>query len=111
MLVIAGVFQIFAATTALAHDRIYEGTPQYLFAFDLTAWGWLLLIAGILSIAAGFAALRGQTWARIVGIGVAGLSMIVQFLFIPHYPVWSLLVIAIDTVIIWGLAVYRRDAL
>lgn len=109
MLVITGVFQIFTAIMALAHDRLYEGTPQYLFDFNLTVWGWLLLLAGILSIAAGFAALRGLTWARIVGIGTAGLSMVVQFLFAPHYPVWSLLVIVIDATIILGLAMYRRQ--
>ena len=93
------------------HDKIYVGTPQYLFAFDLTVWGWAQLLTGILSVAAGFAALRGLTWARIVGIGLACLSMVIQFMFIPHYPIWSLLVIALDFVIIWGLATYRRDAL
>ena len=79
-------------------------------------WDWAQLLTGILSVAAGFAALRGLTlrgltWARIVGIGLAGLSMVIQFLFTPHYPVWSLLVIAVDVVIIWALATYRRDAL
>jgi hypothetical protein len=47
---------------------------------------------------------------RIVGIGLACLSMVIQFMFIPHYPIWSLLVIALDAVIIWGLATYRPDA-
>ena len=109
MLVITGVLQIFTAVMALAHDRIYEGTPQYLFAFDLTVWGWLLLLAGILSMAAGFGALRAQTWARAVGIATAAFSTLVQFLFIPHYPVWSILVIAVDVTIIWALATHRRD--
>jgi uncharacterized membrane protein YphA (DoxX/SURF4 family) len=111
MLVIAGLMQVFIGITALVHDKIYDGTPQYLFALDLTVWGWAQLLTGILSVAAGFAALRGLTWARIVGIGLAGLSMVVQFLFTPHYPIWSLLVIAVDVVIIWALATYHRDAL
>jgi hypothetical protein len=111
MMVIVGLFQIFAGTSALVHDRIYDGAPQYLYTFDLTTWGWIQLLTGILSVAAGFAALRGQLWARIVGIGLSGLSMIIQFMFIPHYPIWSLLVIALDVVIIWGLATYRRDAI
>jgi len=110
-MVIAGVWQVFTGTAALVHDKIYVGTPQYLFAFDLTGWGWAQLLTGILSVAAGFAVLRGQTWARIVGIGLACLSMVIQFMFIPYYPIWSLLVIALDAVIIWGLATYRRDAL
>jgi hypothetical protein len=111
MLVIAGVLQVFIGTTALVHDRIYDGTPQYLYAFDLTVWGWAQLLTGILSVAAGYGALRGLTWARMVGIGLAGLSMVIQFMFTPHYPMWSLLVIALDVVIIWCLATYRRDAL
>jgi hypothetical protein len=111
MLVITGVLQLFIGTTALVHDRIYDGTPQYLFAFDLTVWGWAQLLTGILSVAAGYGALRGLTWARMVGIGLAGLSMVIQFMFTPHYPMWSLLVIALDVVIIWCLATYHRDAL
>jgi uncharacterized membrane protein YphA (DoxX/SURF4 family) len=111
IMVIAGVWQVFTGTAALVHDKIYVGTPQYLFAFDLTGWGWAQLLTGILSVAAGFAVLRGQTWARIVGIGLACLSMVIQFMFIPYYPIWSLLVITLDAVIIWGLATYRRDAL
>jgi hypothetical protein len=95
----------------LVHDKIYDGTPQYLFALDLTVWGWAQLLTGILSVAAGFAALRGLTWARIVGIGLSVLSMVIQFLFTPHYPIWSLLVIGVDGVIIWALATYRHDAL
>lgn len=110
MLVIAGLMQVFIGTAALVHDSIFDGAPQYLFAFDLTVWGWAQLLTGILSVAAGFAALRGLAWARIVGIGLSGLSIVVQFLFTPHYPIWSLLVIAVDGVIIWALATYRREA-
>lgn len=111
MLVITGVLQVFIGTAALVHDRIYDGTPQYSYAFDLTVWGWAQLLTGILSVAAGYGALRGLTWARMIGIGLAGLSMVIQFMFTPHYPIWSLLVIALDVVIIWCLATYRRDTL
>lgn len=73
MLVITSL-QVFIGTAALVHDRIYDGTPRYLYAFDLTVWGWAQLLTGILSVAAGYGALRGLTWARMVGIGLAGLS-------------------------------------
>ena len=62
-------------------------------------------------MAAGYGALKGLTWARMVGFGLAGLSMVIQFMFTPHYPMWSLLVIGLAVVIIWCLATYRRDAL
>jgi hypothetical protein len=109
IMVVAGMWQIFMGTAAVVHDRIYTGAPQYLYAFDLAGWGWIQLLTGILSVAAGFAVLRGQMWARMVGIALAGLSMVVQFLFLPHYPIWSLLVVALDIVIIWALATYRPD--
>jgi hypothetical protein len=107
IMVIAGILQVFVGTAALVHDRIYIGTPRYLYALDLTTWGWAELLTGILSIAAGYAALRGMTWARMLGIGLAGLSMIIQFMFLPHFPIWSMLVIALDVVVIYGLASYR----
>jgi len=109
ILVIAGIWQVFIGTTALVHDKIYDGEPRYLYSFDLSVWGWAELLTGILSIAAGYAALRGLTWARMTGIGLASLSMIVQFMFLPHYPIWSVLVIGLDVVVIFALATYRRD--
>ncbi|WP_181779841.1 DUF7144 family membrane protein [Pseudonocardia pini] len=110
LLAVAGVFQIFVGTAALAHDTLYDGAPRYVFAFDLTVWGWVQLLTGVLSVAAGLAALRGQTWARVVGIGLAGLSMVVQFMFLPHYPAWSSVVIALDVMVVWALATYSPDA-
>ena len=108
MLVVTGVLQIFIAITALVHDKIYDGTAQYLFAFNLTAWGWIQLITAIAAVGAGYGALRGLAWARIAGIAVAGISMVAEFAYIPHFPLWSVLVIAIDVLIIWGLATYYR---
>ena len=108
ILVLAGLLQVFIGTTALVHDRIYVDTPQYLYAFDLTSWGWVQLITGILSVAAGFGALRGLTWARIIGTVLACFSMIAQFMYMPHYPIWSVTVIALDVVVIYGLVTYGR---
>jgi hypothetical protein len=110
MLAVAGLLQVFAGTAALAHATVYDGAPRYVYVFDLTVWGWVQLLTGVLSVAAGLAALRGLTWARVVGIGLSGLSMVVQFMFVPHYPVWSFVVIALDAVIIWGLATYLPAA-
>jgi hypothetical protein len=110
MLVISGVLQIFIGVTALVHDNIYAEVPRYLFAFDLTAWGWIQLLTGIAAVGAGYGALRGLTWARITGILVTGIGMVAEFAYIPHFPAWSVLVIAIDVVIIWGLANYGSQA-
>jgi len=109
IMVIAGIWQVFIGTAALARDKIYDGVPLYVYSFDLTVWGWAELVTGILSIAAGYAALRGLRWARVLGIGLASVSMIVQFMFLPHFPIWSVLVIALDVGVIYALATYRRD--
>jgi hypothetical protein len=110
LLVIGGVWHAFAGIAALVHDKVYVSTPGYVYSFNLTGWGWIQLLLGILAAIAGFGVLRGQTWARIVGTGFAFFSMAIQFLLIPFYPIWSLLMIALDLGIIWALAVYRRDA-
>ena len=109
-LVIAGIWHALAGLAAVLHDEVYVSTPEYTFAFDLTAWGWIHLVLGALLIVAGFAVLKGQMWARVVGIAAACLSMLANFAFIPHYPIWSLLIIALDVGIIWALATYRREA-
>jgi hypothetical protein len=111
LLVIGGVWHVLAGIAALVHDEVYISTPDYLYSFDLTGWGWIQLLLGILAVVAGFAVLRGQMWARMVGIGFAFLSMAIQFLLIPSSPIWSLLMIALDIGIIWALASYRREAL
>jgi hypothetical protein len=109
MMAVIGFFHVVQGLAALFQNEIYVVGAQYVFSFDLTAWGWIHLRAGILLIAAGFAITTGRVWARLAGIGFAVLSMIANFLFLPYYPVWSLLVIAIDVFVIWALCVYTRE--
>jgi hypothetical protein len=108
-LVIAGVWHLLAGLSAVLHDKVYVATPEYIYSFDLTTWGWIHILLGVLEIVAGFAVLKGQMWARVVGIILASLSMIANFGFLPYYPLWSLLIIALDVAIIWALATYRRE--
>ena len=89
---------------------MYVTTPQYVYSFDITGWGWIHLILGAVVAAAGVGVVRGATWAVVVGITLASLSALVNFAFIPYYPVWSILIIALDVAIIWALATYRREA-
>jgi hypothetical protein len=107
--VIAGFWQALAGLAALMQDKVYVTTPGYIYSFDLTGWGWIHLLLGILIVGAGVAVFFGQMWARVVGILLAGVSMIANFVFIPHYPIWSLTIIALDVAVIWALATYRRE--
>jgi hypothetical protein len=106
MMLLAGIFQTFAGLGALFNDGFLVRTPNYTYDIDITGWGWIHLIIGLLLAAAGFAVFSGATWARVVGITVALLSAITNFFFIPVYPVWAVLIIAIDILVIWALASY-----
>jgi hypothetical protein len=109
MMVMNGIFSAIAGIAALAKDDFYVVLPNYLLELDPTTWGWIHLIVGIVVALAGFSVLTGRTWARMVGILVASLSAIANFGFIPYYPIWSLLIIAIDVVVIWALATQGRQ--
>ena len=107
---IVGVWHVLVGITALANDKIYVSAPNTIYSYDLTGWGWIHLLAGILVAGAGVGVLRGQTWGRVVGIVLASLSMVANFLYLPWYPWWSVLIIVLDITIIWALAVYRRES-
>jgi hypothetical protein len=109
VMVVAGTWHALAGIAALVNDEVYVAAPRYIYAFDLTAWGWTHLILGLAVVAAGVAVVLGETWARVVGIVLTSLSLIANFLFLPHYPLWSLLIIALDIAVIWALATYRLD--
>jgi hypothetical protein len=110
MLIIAGAFNVIEGLVALFQNEVYVAGREYVFAFDLTAWGWTHLIVGAVVAAAGFAVLSGQVWGRSVGVAVAVLSMLANFLFLPYYPLWSLLIIALDYFAIWALVAYKHDS-
>ena len=106
VMIMAGFFHAVEGLAALLGTEIYAVGVQYLFSFDVMVWGWIHLVVGVLLMAAGFAMQTRRLWARSVGIVFASLSMIASFLFIPYYPVWSLLIIALDFFIIWALCAY-----
>lgn len=109
MLVTIGIFQAISGLAAIFDDTFYVIGREYVFEFDVTTWGWIHLIAGILMALSGFYLLSGSRWAIIVAIVFASLNAIQNFMFIPYYPVWSLLIIALDVVVIWALTVYGRE--
>ncbi|QBR91529.1 DUF7144 family membrane protein [Nocardioides euryhalodurans] len=109
MMIMSGAWQAMAGLVALFENEFYVSTRNYLFEFDATAWGWVHLIVGLIVLFAGAAVLSGQTWGRVVGITLAVVSAIVNFAFIPYYPWWSMLIIALDIFVIWALAAHGRD--
>jgi hypothetical protein len=110
IMVMIGFFQTFAGLAAIIEDEFFVIRPNYVYDLDVTAWGWVHLILGIILVLAGLAIFSGAAWARGVGIALALLSAIANFFFIPYYPVWAVLIIALDVAVIWALASYGRDA-
>jgi hypothetical protein len=110
MMIMAGGFQLFIGLVALLVNEFYVNTPNYLFRFDATRWGWIHLLVGLLVLLAGFAVLAGQAWGRVIGIVLAVVSATANFAFIPYYPFWSLTIIALDVFVIWALATHGRYA-
>lgn len=109
MLIMAGTFGIIHGLVALLNDEVYLVTKEGVVAFDFTTWGWIHLILGIIVLIAGFAVMSGQLWARIVGVFVAMLSAVSQIAFITAFPLWSVVIIGIDVLIIYGLLVHGEE--
>jgi uncharacterized membrane-anchored protein YitT (DUF2179 family) len=109
IMIIGGAFQAVEALAAIVNDKYLVVLPEYIYAFDLTLWGWIHLLVGLGLLAIGIFLLRGATWARMAGIVVAVISAIVNFAWLPYSPWWALMVIAIDVLIIWALTSYLRQ--
>ena len=103
MMFVVGVFQAIDGIAAIAEDDVFVATRNYTFDLDVTAWGWIHLIIGIVMVLAGAALFSGQAWGGVVAIMLAMLSAIANFFLIPYYPFWAILIIAIDIWIIWAL--------
>ncbi len=103
MLMLIGCFQIIAGLVAIFDDEFYVVARNYTFNLDTSAWGWLHLLLGLLLLLTAFGLFTLRSWAIITAIGLASLSAIANFFFIPYYPFWSILVIALDVWVIWAL--------
>ena len=76
------------------------------FKFNTTVWGWIHIILGVLLAAIAIGLIRGTDWARVAAIVIASVSIVVMFLWLPYYPVWSLVVIALDVIVIWAVTTW-----
>ena len=103
MMLMIGVFQIIAGLVAIIDDDFYVVTQNYTFDIDTSAWGWIHLLIGILLLLAGYGLYTGATWGAAVAIVMAVLAAVENFFFIPYYPFWSILMIALDCWVIWAL--------
>jgi hypothetical protein len=111
MMIMSGTFQFLEGLGATINGNLYQLSRAYAFDMSINTWGWVHMIIGIVVMLAGFYVFTGNLLARMIGIVIALGSAIVNFVYIPYYPVWSLMIISVDIAIIWALATYsHRDA-
>ncbi len=110
LLIVGGGFQSIEALAAIVRDQYLVVAPNYIYTFDLTAWGWIHLLIGLALVAIGICLLLGQGWAQVAGIVVAAISALINFTWLPYSPFWAILVIAVDLLIIWALTSARAQA-
>ncbi|MFD4946868.1 hypothetical protein ACFVYE_20185 [Streptomyces sp. NPDC058239] len=111
LMLLGGAMAIFEGIAAIAKDRLFAVTRHYVFEFNLTGWGWVHLILGIALVLAGCAVFTGALWARFFGVAVAGLGAIANFLWLPFYPLWAMVLIVVNILVIWALCMgMHREA-
>ncbi len=109
-MIIEAIFQLIAGTVALVNDQLYVLGVERLWIVDVTTWGWIHLFIGAILLFAGGAVMAGKMWGRVVGVLVAALALIANFAFIPVYPIWSVLMVVVSTLVIYALVVHGKEA-
>lgn len=111
MLVIIGFFQGILGFTALLNNQFYVAMSGTLLVFDYTTWGWVHLLFGIIALVTGTALFNGSTWARVLATILVSINFLMQFAFVSVYPIWSIIVMVVDLLVLYALTVHGREIL
>jgi hypothetical protein len=109
MLIIGGSLGLIFGIIAAVNDNWVVFTNRGQVSLDLSTWGWVHIIVGAIVVLAGFGVFTGNILARIVGVAVAVVSLIANFLWLPVYPVWAIIIITIDVLVIWALTAHGGE--
>ena len=109
MLYLAGFFHIIAGFAALINDKVYVATKDALWVLNITQWGWIHIIGGLLAIIAASSLMQGHGFGRTIAVIVALASAVLNMAFIPMYPVWSILIIVIDILVIYAVVAHGKE--
>jgi predicted membrane metal-binding protein len=112
LMIVIGSLDFFEGLIAIIRDKYYVLAPNQIIVFDMTTWGWITLIWGIVVALAGFGLLSGAGWARWFAIVVGSLNFIAQLGFVgsAQYPLWALTVLALTAVVLYALIVRWGEA-
>ncbi len=109
VMLLSGIFGVFQGLVALFNNDILLVGAQNVWLVNITTWGWVHVLVGVLLIAAGASVFKGNVFGRVVGVLLALLSAVVNLAFVPYYPVWSVVVIVVDVLIIYALTVHGSE--
>lgn len=110
MMILVGIFHGVQGLMALFQDEYFLVAKSGLTVHvDYTTWGWIHLIGGIIIVLAGIALFTGRIWARVLGVVLAMISVVVNIGFLAAYPIWCVLMIAVDILVIWALTVHGDE--
>jgi hypothetical protein len=108
LMILSGLWSFLEGLAAIIKGGFFVVLPNYAYNVSVTGWGWVHLILGVVVFAAGACLFLDMAWARVVGIILASISAVLNFLYIPYYPVWSIVLIALDVFVIWALMTPHR---
>ncbi len=110
MLITIGLMDLFQGLIALFNDTFAVAVEAGVLVLDLTTWGWIHVILGVVLILTGIGVLGGSTWARVVGVVVVILNLLAQLTVLGIYPWWATIVIILDVLVIYALVVHGGEA-
>ncbi|CAM2813196.1 hypothetical protein RHDE110596_02425 [Prescottella defluvii] len=110
LLVTIGVLEFLQGISAIAKDDVIVVGLEYVYKFNVTTWGWIHLVLGVIIALVGAVLFTGAAWARVAAMAICSLSMLVNFLWLPYYPMWAICLVALNTVVIWAVATWNPRA-
>lgn len=108
-MLLSGAFSIIMGVSGVARDRLFATSSPYTYWFDLTAWGVIHLVVGVVLLIAGLGVLAEKSWGRGAGAAVTAISLITQFMFVPHYPAWAIPMMTLDLLILFALTRFHIE--
>ena len=109
MMLLIGAIHVVVGLAAIIQDSFFVLGTKYAFKFNVTTWGWIHLILGVVVVIAAISLYSGAVWARTVGVILAVVSVVAAFAWLPWYPVWGIVIIALGVAVIWALTAHGRE--
>ena len=109
LLLTCALLTLFLGISAVVNAGLFVIGPNYVYKFSTAGWGWAHIVLAIVMGAVAFGLFFGSIWARVAAIVMASLSIVVMFVSLPYYPLWSIVVIALDVVVIWAVATWHTS--